>query len=401
MKVTIKKRIKNFLRECMVFLYKIMVRVLPVSKDVILFESNLGRNYTGNPKAIYERMVELGLDKKYRLVWILSHPGENIPGNVKQVKRVRFLYFYYCAIAKVWIFDCRHPRFLVKRAETLYIQTWHGTPLKKLALDMEVIDMGGVNNIEYYREEFRKNTSVWDCLISQNHFSTETFRRCFDFKKRMLEVGYPRNDILFHGNHEEFICQLKKKYKIPMDKKVLLYAPTWRDNQFYDDKRYKFATELDFEKAKEALSDEYIMIVKYHYLIADRVDWSGLEGFVYSFPAEQEISELYLISDMLITDYSSVMFDYSLLKRPMLFFAYDLENYKENLRGFYFNMLEEVPGPISMTTEELIRDIKQYQAQQWDAKYQTYSNKFNHLDDGHASDHVIEVVEEHIGHRNH
>ena len=385
----------------MVFLYKIMVRVLPVSKDVILFESNLGRNYTGNPKAIYERMVELGLDKKYRLVWILSHPGENIPGNVKQVKRVRFLYFYYCAIAKVWIFDCRHPRFLVKRAETLYIQTWHGTPLKKLALDMEVIDMGGVNNIEYYREEFRKNTSVWDCLISQNHFSTETFRRCFDFKKRMLEVGYPRNDILFHGNHEKFIYQLKKKYKIPMDKKVLLYAPTWRDNQFYDDKRYKFATELDFEKAKEALSDEYIMIVKYHYLIADRVDWSGLEGFVYSFPAEQEISELYLISDMLITDYSSVMFDYSLLKRPMLFFAYDLENYKENLRGFYFNMLEEVPGPISMTTEELIRDIKQYQAQQWAAKYQTYSNKFNHLDDGHASDHVIEVVEEHIGHRNH
>src|SRR5699024_8283031 len=127
----------------------------------------------------------------------------------------------------------------------------------------------------------------------------------------------------------------------------------WRDNEYYDDKKYKFATALDFEEAKKALSDEYIMIVKYHYLISERVDWSGFEGFIYSFPAEQEISELYLISDMLITDYSSVMFDYSVLKRPMFFFAYDLENYRKNLRGFYFDMLEEVPGPISMTTEQL------------------------------------------------
>lgn len=380
----------------MVSIYRGMVKVLPVSKDVILFESNLGRNYTGNPKAIYERMVELGLDKKYRIVWIFSHPGEKIPGNAKQIKRVRFRYFYYCAIAKVWILDCRHPRFLIKRPENLYIQTWHGTPLKKLALDMEVIDMGGVKDIEHYRNEFRKNSSVWDCLISQNHFSSEIFRRCFDFKKKMLEIGYPRNDILINGNKKEFIDQLKRKYNIPMDKKVILYAPTWRDNEYYDDKRYKFATALDFKQAKEALSDEYIMIVKYHYLIADRVDWTGMEGFVYSFPAEQEISELYLISDMLITDYSSVMFDYSLLKRPMFFFAYDLENYRENLRGFYFDMLEEVPGPISMTTKQLIQDIKQYDATKWEEKYKAYSNKFNHVDDGKASLHVIELIENHI-----
>ena len=396
MKAKIKKQIKKFLRDRMVFLYRIMVKVLPVSKDVIVFESNLGRNYTGNPKAIYERMVELGLDKKYKLIWIFSHPGEKIKGNAKQIKRVRLRYFYYCAIAKVWVFDCRHPRYLIKRPENLYIQTWHGTPLKKLALDMDVIDMGGVTDIEHYREEFRKNSSVWDCLISQNSFSTETFRRCFDFKKKMLEIGYPRNDILFRGNHTEYINKLKKKYQIPMDKKVILYAPTWRDNEYYDDKKYKFATALDFEEAKKALSDEYIMIVKYHYLISERVDWSGFEGFIYSFPAEQEISELYLISNMLITDYSSVMFDYSVLKRPMFFFAYDLENYRKNLRGFYFDMLEEVPGPISMTTEQLIQDIKEYKAEDWVEKYEAYSKKFNHLDDGNAALHVIEVIEDHI-----
>ena len=377
-------------------IYRLMVKVFPVSKDIILFESNLGKNYTGNPKAIYERMVELGLDKKYRIVWVFNNPKQPIPGNAKKVKRVRFQYFYYCAVAKVWVFDCRHPRYLIKRKENLYIQTWHGTPLKKLALDMEVIDMGGVKDIDHYREEFKKNSSVWDCLISQNRFSTETFRRCFAFNKRMLEVGYPRNDVLFSGNTKENIINLKKKYNIPLDKKVILYAPTWRDNEYGEGKKYKFATALDFKKAKEALEDEYVMIVKYHYLIADKVDWSGTEGFVYSFKADQEISELYLISDMMITDYSSVMFDYSLLKRPMFFFAYDFENYRENLRGFYFDMLEEVPGPISKTTEQLIFDIKNYKKEEWQEKYQAYAEKFNGVDDGNASLHVIEVMEEHI-----
>lgn len=391
-----KKKVKDTIKKVVIFFYHIMARVLPVSKNVILFESNLGRNYTGNPRAIYERMVELGLDKKYRCVWIMDHMGEKIAGNAIQVKRVRFRYFYYCAIAKVWVLDCRHPRFLRKRKETLYIQTWHGTPLKKLALDMDVVNMGGTTDLSHYKREFRKNTAAWDCLISQNRFSTEIFRRCFDFHKKMLEIGYPRNDLLVNQNEKSFIQNLKKKYKIPQNKKVLLYAPTWRDDQFYDDKRYRFVSALDFQKAKEALGDEYVMLVKYHYLIADRVDWNGMEGFVYSFPAEQEIGELYLIADMLITDYSSVMFDYSLLKRPMLFFAYDIENYQQNLRGFYFNMLEEVPGPVSQTTEELIRDIKEYQEKDWESRYEAFTAKFNHADNGKAALKVIEEIQKHM-----
>lgn len=393
----IKKKIKKILKNFVVMGYRQLVKILPVSKDIILFESNLGRNYTGNPKAIYEKMVEMGLDKKYRLIWILNDPkGEKIIGTGKKIKRVRLLYFYYCAIAKVWVFDCRHPRFLIKRKETLYIQTWHGTPLKKLALDMDVLDMGGVSDITKYKENFKKSTKDWDCLISQNYYSTNTFRRCFDFHKEMLELGYPRNDVLFHGNTVEFMTELKKEYKIPVDKKVILYAPTWRDNEYYDGKRYKFATTLDFQKAKDALSDEYVMIVKYHYLISEKVDWTGYEGFIYSFPANQEISDLYLMADLLITDYSSVMFDYSLLKRPMFFFAYDLENYKKNLRGFYFDMLEEVPGPISKTTDELIRDIKTYKVEEWEKKYENYSAKFNHLDNGEASLGVVQRIQKHI-----
>ena len=262
---------------------------------------------------------------------------------------------------------------------------------------MEQIDSVVSSSIKEYHEQFRKNTATWDYLISQNHFSTETFRRCFDFKdKPIFEVGYPRNDILFRRNNERDIRRLKEKYNIPLDKKVILYAPTWRDNEFYVQGCYKFVSPLDFKKVQEELGDEYVFLVKYHYLVSDKIDWSEYKGFVYSFNEKVDISRLYLIADMMITDYSSVMFDYSILKRPMFFFAYDLENYENNLRGFYFDFLKEAPGPISKTTDQLIWDIKNYNAEQWNDKYKEFSDKYNSADDGMASKKIVEKIREFI-----
>lgn len=374
-----------------------MVHILPVQKKILLFESNLGRNYTGNPRAIYEAFVEAGLDQKYTCVWFFEHPEQygQIPGKARVVKRARMRYLYYMAIGGVWIFDCRQPEFLIKRTDTTYIQTWHGTPLKKLALDMDRIDSVVSSSIEEYHEAFRKNTATWDYLISQNHFSTEIFRRCFAFEEKpILEIGYPRNDILFRENTGEQIKNLKKILGIPLNKKVILYAPTWRDNAFYRQGRYKFVSPLDFDRAREVLGEEYIILVKYHYLVADQIDWSPYEGFVYSFDETVDIARLYLVADMLITDYSSVMFDYSLLKRPMLFFAYDLEDYKDSLRGFYFDFLTEAPGPISKDTEQLLTDILHYEDGQWKEKYEAFHEKYNHVDDGKAAEKILKLVEE-------
>ena len=388
-----KKKIRTLIKKITIMIYRCMVKILPVKKNIILFESNLGRNYTGNPRAVYEEMVRQGLDEKYECVWFFENPRKKIPGKAKIVKRARFQYLYYMAVARVWLFDCRQPEFLIKRKETSYIQTWHGTPLKKLALDMEQIDSVVSSSIEEYHEQFRKNTSTWDYLVSQNRFSTETFRRCFAFEdKPILEVGYPRNDILFRRNNEKYINKLKEQYNIPKDKKVILYAPTWRDNEFYVQGCYKFVSPLDFKKAQEELGDEYVFLVKYHYLVSDKIDWSEYEGFVYSFNEKVDISRLYLIADMMITDYSSVMFDYSLLKRPMLFFAYDLENYENNLRGFYFDFLKEAPGPISKTTDQLIADIKNYDKTEWASKYAAFSEKYNKADDGKASEKIVEKI---------
>lgn len=390
----IRKDIRRILKKIVRKYYCACIRLFKVKKDIILLESNLGRNYTGNPKSIYEEMVRLGLDQQYRCYFVFNDTSIAIPGQAQKVKRNRLKYLYLMARAGVWVSDSRMPKFLIKRDGVQYIQTWHGTPLKKLALDMDEVSMAGETDIVKYKNNFYENTRTWDYLISQNNFSTNVFRRAFAFDKTMLEIGYPRNDTLINDNNQKYIKKLKKELKLPMDKKIILYAPTWRDDEFYGKGKYKFSPKLDFDKAQRELGDEYVMIVKYHYLIMDNIDWSEYEGFIYDYDQTYDIADLYLVSDYLITDYSSVMFDYSLLHRPMFFYAYDLDNYKDNLRGFYFDFISEAPGPISLTTEELIRTIKNYDPNEYSVRYNEFSQKYNHADDGKASYKVAKLIEE-------
>lgn len=376
-----------------IFIYYIMYYPLSVKKNMLVFNCSMGRNYTGSPRYIYEYMVKNGLDKKYECVWIFRNTNINIPGNAKIAAYGRFRYLYYMAVAGIWVFDCRQPKFLKKKKGVCYIQTWHGTPLKKLALDMDSVAMAGGNDIVRYKREFTRDSSMWDYLISQNPFSTAIFKRCFDFHKTMLETGYPRNDMLINDNRPDAIDKLKKSWGLPGDKKIILYAPTWRDDEFNGEGKYQFRPKLDFDMLKDALGNDFVMIVKYHYLISDAVDWSPYKGFVYQFDASCDISGMYLVSDMLITDYSSVMFDYSVLKRPMLFYCYDLEKYKNELRGFYFDFQKEAPGPVSETTEALVYDIQHYNFGDYQEKYRAFNEKFNPWDDGNASKKVVDLIE--------
>lgn len=388
------KKFKKILKSVVLGIYRLGARILPINKKVILFESNLGRNYTGSPRAIYEELVSQGLDKRYHCYFILENPRTQLPGAGQTVKRNRIKYFFLFMIAGIWVCDTRLPKYIIKKPKGVYIQTWHGTPLKKLALDMDTVHMAGEKGIENYKKNFAENSSTWDYLLSQNRFSSEIFRRAFAFDKEMLEIGYPRNDVLFKKNHKKDISEPKLQLGIPLDKKVILYAPTWRDNDFYGKGQYKFSRAMDFDLMMEKLSSEYVMIVKYHYLVMDKVDWKPYAGFIYSCNLSYDISQLYLISDIMITDYSSVMFDYSLLKRPMFFFCYDLEEYRDTLRGFYFDFLEEAPGPVTQTTQELVDSILNYYPDEFKDKQEAFYQKYNHADDGRASEKVAALIGE-------
>ncbi len=387
-----KKLIKKAMKLPVLLLYHIVILFHKVDKKVILFESNLGRNYSGNPRFIYEELVARGLDQVYRCYFILEDVSLKLPGNAKKVKRISLFYFYLFAKAGFWVSDTRMPTYLRKRKNTVYIQTWHGTPLKKLALDLEQVTMEGEESLENYKTKFRENSKTWDYLISQNTYSTNIFRRAFHFKKEVLEIGYPRNDILFHKNNEEAIKVIKEKLKLPMNKKIILYAPTWRDNEHYGHLTYKFSSGIDYSYLKEQMATEYIVVVKAHYLVGEQLDISQYQGFLYQFDASYDIAELYLVADLLVTDYSSVMFDYSLLRRPMLFFTYDLELYKDNLRGFYFDFLKEAPGPIVLTTQQLADEIVSYDFNRYKEKFDAFARKYNHADCGDASKKIVDLI---------
>lgn len=386
-----KKALKEIVINCVRVIYQLFYVTLKLDSELILFESNLGKNYSGNPKALYEEMVKQGLDNKYTCVWVLNNPHVKIKGNHKQIKKLRFKYLFYIAKAKYWIIDTRQPNFIKKKRGMFFVQTWHGTPLKKLGFDMTHLNMGGDQDIKKYQAQFKKSADTWDLLIAQNNYSREIFRSAFCYTHDILVSGYPRNDKLVNLTGRS-IENTKVTLGLPLDKKIILYAPTWRDNQYIRKGHYSFNTGLDFNKLKASLSDEYIFIIKTHYLVADHLDLDTGEGFIYMFNHTQDITELYMVSDCLITDYSSVMFDFSVTKRPLIFYVDDYEEYRDDLRGFYFNLFDEAPGRVTRSTDEVIDALKVIDASIVDEKYRMFIDKYNTFDDGKSSERVIDYI---------
>jgi len=179
---------------------------------------------------------------------------------------------------------------------------------------------------------------------------------------------------------------VRRRLGLPDGKRVVLYAPTWRDNQYYASGRYRFDFRLDLERAWQELGDDHVVLFRGHHHMADDVPAGSRPGFAFNVTTYPDISELFLVSDVLVTDYSSVMFDFAPTGRPMLFFTYDLDLYRDDLRGFYFDFEAEAPGPLLATSEEVLAAIGNIDsaAGQYRAAYQKFTGKFCPLDDGKA-----------------
>ncbi|GFH42248.1 teichoic acid biosynthesis protein F [Lactococcus hodotermopsidis] len=350
-----------------------------------------GRGYLDNPKAIFEGLLADLRFCEYQFVWGMNEQTK-IDG-AKRVKKGSIQYFYYLSKAKYWVVNAKMPEYFVKKSDQIYLQTWHGTPLKRLAHDLPDNGLTYYRSKQSYREmtqSYDKDSKLWDYLISATPFSTEVFTSAFQLpREKIIETGYPRNDVLVTASESE-IKQIKAKYQLPSDKKVILYAPTWRDNT-YNLKGYTFELQVDFTKWREVLGQEYVILFKPHYLIASRFQVpTDLTDFVYELPANDEISDLYLISDVLITDYSSVFFDYAILNRPIYFYMSDFATYKNDLRGFYLSVPKDLPNDICQSEDDLLEAINSgvfdYQ------RLSEFNQKFNQLQDGMATKRVIKEV---------
>ncbi len=371
------------------FLDKYIFQKMPTKENWVCVESFFGKSYSDSPKYLYEYLYDTYGDK-YRYIWCLNERAPEMKGHPSICKRHSLRYVYYTSRAKYFICNTRQPAWFKKRKNVKFLETWHGTPLKKLAFDLD--DIHAVS--QDHKKLFYRQSKAWDYLISANPFSTDVFERAFCYpREKIIEVGYPRNDVLYSEHADEIAKEVKAELGIPADKRVILYAPTWRDNQFYGKAKYKFTLAMDLERMRKEFGKDSVLLLRTHYYIADSLDLTGLEDFVYNGSNYNDVSRLYLASDICITDYSSVFFDYANLKRPMLFFAYDYEDYKGEIRGMYFDMNKELPGPILQTNDELIdalHNIDQV-TEQYKERYEEFYERFCGVDDGHASKRAIDI----------
>lgn len=387
------QRIGNFFKRP-TFLFrmidKICFRHLPMKENWIVFESFLGKNYSDSCKYIYEYLLK-HKGEHYRYIWVINDKKAAIPGSVTKVRYLSLAYFYYTTRAKYYVNNMRQPIWLYRRPGSVLLETWHGTPLKRLVFDMEDIHAATPS----YKMDMYKQSRAWSYLVSDNPFSTEVFQSCFLYEReKILETGYPRNDLLYDKERDVKALAIKQALKIPTDKKVILYAPTWRDDEYYGPGEYRFALKFDLEKMKQTLGDDYVILLRTHYFIADAIDTEGYDGFAYNVSRYDDITELYLIADICITDYSSVFFDYANLCRPILFYVYDFEKYKDTLRGFYINMETELPGPLLYTQEEVWNAILHIEevSVEYKERYETFYKRFCSIDDGFAAKRVVDAV---------
>lgn len=383
-----KIRRSRFYFPTMKIIYKLYQWLLPIKKKRIIFESGIGKQYSDSPKYIYQEMLKENLDYEY--IWFYNGK-EKIPGNPKIVKRLSPEYYYYLATSKFWINNQNFPFYITKRKKQTYIQTWHGTPLKKMLHDVD--DFAGKD--AGYIDRVTQSTEQWDYLVSPSLYASERFRTAFRYKKEILEVGYPRNDIFYlsENDKDELTRKVKDDLKIPTGKKVILYAPTFRDNQTNKKNKYQFQLELDLQELYEQLSDDYILLIRMHVVISNKIKIPKIYNqFVKNVSAYSDIQELYLITDICITDYSSVMFDFANSKKPLLFYAYDLELYRDTLRGFYMDYVNEIPGPILRTTDEVIDAVRHIDALElsYADKYNTFYDKYCSHETGHAAKSIVQ-----------
>jgi CDP-glycerol glycerophosphotransferase len=369
-------------------------------RKLMIFMSFLGRGFSDTPKAVYEYMKSREEYGDFRFVWAFRDPDahrsleDDDRTTVVEWRSVAFL--NAMSRAGYWISNNRVPVHIWPRNDQVYVQCWHGTPLKRLGHDLA----GTTNAINSMRDllyKYDTDALKMRWFVSPSAYATEKFISAFDLAGKgkedaTLEIGYPRNDRLVTATEKDRAAA-REGLGIPADAKVVLYAPTWRDDQYSAATGYTYDLGLDFRKLLDALGKDYTFIFRVHYFISNAFDFSSFGGRIIDASDHDDINDLYIASDMLVTDYSSVFFDYANTDKPMVFYMYDLDEYGNRARGFYIG-LDELPGDIVTEEGKLAGAIREASdpeayAAGYGEKYRDFKARYNYLDDGGAAGRLV------------
>ncbi|MGO1957998.1 MAG: CDP-glycerol glycerophosphotransferase family protein [Canibacter sp.] len=369
-------------------LYK-LGSIMPRIKGLTVFESHHGKQASDSPRYIYEELVKQ--KPEAQKVWMLNNERSRFPDpNTKVVKRLSPAYFWTLSRAETWVLNQSTPHYLKRPKKCNYIQTWHGTPLKRMQHDAEL----SVGREEGYLARALQATSQWSVLLSPSEYATTAFRSAFRFRGKILETGYPRNDVLVSIGREEKARSIRRQLSISEHHNVVLYAPTFRDDQYLSNGKFSFDIPFDLRKFVENSPKDTILLLRLHSQVAQQLEIpSDLQDRVRDASAYNEIQELLLISDLVITDYSSVLFDAALLNRPIVLYAYDLDHYQNTLRGFYLNYEDLALGPIVSDESSLLDAVTQSLSKSIDLEQrEKFNARFNPHDDGHVAERIVKQL---------
>lgn len=364
--------------------YKKAVENHKVNEKMFFFESNLGKQYTGNPRYIYEGLLERY--PNYQYVWCYSGKGE-IPGNPIIVERGSGEYYQLLAQSKYIINNTTFPLWY-HRPETFYLQTWHGTPFKLLHWDVTSRPLDRRSTPEFYTK-----STGWDALLSPNQYSTKRFKSAFRYNGEIIEYGYPANDIFYDVARYSSVRQRVRANLgiLSNESPVFLYAPTWRDGKHIGNAMFEFDLLFDpYKFLKHAPIGSTLLIRSHHMSSSDDV-LSRFSGRVVDVSEWDDAIELMCAADILITDYSSIVFDWYCSKKPVIYFVPDYDKYVDKLRGSYFKLSEYHAGAICRTEEEMFERLQEVVCGDvpfYSEFYETFCN----LHDGNSTTRIIDYL---------
>ena len=332
--------IQKIYRVVMSLVFRLWGIFLPIDDRLVIFVSFMGKGFNDSPKAIFDYMQAHSEYQKYRCIWAFEHP-EKFP-ELETVKIDSYAYFKTAVKAKYWITNTNIERGLrFKKKEQIYLNTCHGIALKHIGNDVKG------------RNDF--NFDTVNHLVVSGDYDEQVWRSAFNaIESTYLRCGMPRNEELWKAD-EEYKKRIREKLSLPLDKSIILYAPTWRESN-NGGKSYEIKPPIHFDVWKKELGTDYIVLFRAHHQTT-KVLGVHYDEFVRDFSDYPAVNDLIIASDMLITDYSAIAFDYSIICKPILCYAYDYETYLAD-RGTYFNIDDRYPNKSCRTEEELLRRIK-------------------------------------------
>lgn len=348
----------------------------------VLFESFSGKQVGDSPLDL-----ALGLQKSHpdlELFWSVGKPGAIVPNGMKGMKQGSVAWLRVLARSKFLVNNANFPSYFRKREGQVYLQTWHGTPLKLIGLDVKTDRTSSV-----YQETMKRESQYWDFLLSPSSYCSDIFPKAFSTDAKLLELGYPRNDRLAAIDNADRQAIREKLGVTDPQVKLVLYAPTWRDNNRGVNGGWE---SVDYLNENSKLPPGFMLLYRGHTNTHSshqrRPSQNAIDVTFYP-----DVAELFIASDVLITDYSSVMFDFSVTGKPVIFLAPDIEHYESD-RGFYFDLRETAIGPIYKSAPEAIGALTDLAniSKTYSEKYRAWQSKFNSKDDGNAANRVIKAV---------